>query len=164
MPTPLDRLLEHYRGIATERMRGLALYNHRLMVEAVGFAPWREGTMGVLVTPWTMNLILLPGEGGRPLPAGGAQTVDLPGGEYRFLVSAGAGPPHLSLALFTTVTDFPDQDTARAIALETLARLRAPVVAESGVQDPPLGIDRALDRPLTRRALLARFLPVSTDA
>ena len=163
MPTPLHRLLEHYLGIAAEGMCELPLYNDRLAVEAVGFAPWQGGALGVLITPWTMNLILLPGEDGQSLPAGGAQSVGLPGGEYLFQVGVGAGPPHLSLSLFTTVMDFPDQDTARAIALETLARLRSPAPGETG-EGPPPGIDRALDQPLTRRALLRHFFPVSTDA
>lgn len=159
--TPLDSLLTHYRRIAAARMRGLPLYNDRLRVEAVGFAPWQGGRLGVLITPWTMNLILLPAEGARVPAAGGTQGVVLPGGAYRFQANAGAGPPHLSLALFTTVTAFPDQATARAVALETLARLFTPAGPEGG---PPPGLEHALQRPLSRRALLARFLPVSGDA
>lgn len=157
-PDPVNRLLAHYRGIAG-RMRGLPLYNPRLRVETVGFAPYQGDSLGALITPWTLNLILLPAEG--IAAQGETRTVTLPGGDYRFLVSTGAGPPHLSLPLFTTVTDFPDQATARAVALETLARLRRPT---KDVEDTTPSIDRPLQRPVTRRAVLARILPVSGDA
>ena len=36
-------------------MQGLAIVNPALEVEAVGFAPWQDHWLGVMVTPWFMS-------------------------------------------------------------------------------------------------------------
>ena len=41
-------------------MAGLAVVNPALEVEAVEFARWEGRWLGVMVTPWSMNLVLLP--------------------------------------------------------------------------------------------------------
>jgi [NiFe] hydrogenase assembly HybE family chaperone len=102
------------------------MYNARLQIEAVGFKR-RDGRLcGVLLTPWCMNLLLLPEEGDEwhKLPAGKTVEVEFPSGRHSCLLSAVEGiVPHLNLPLFTTVQDFTDQDTARRVALETLRLL-----------------------------------------
>lgn len=112
-------LCDAYRRVARERMQGLAVCNPALEVEAVGFADWQGRCLGILVAPWFMNLVLLPGarDDWRALPTGARQGWTLPGGAYEFTVSRVEGADvHQSCALFTTVLDFPDQDTARGVA------------------------------------------------
>ena len=53
-------LVAHYEAIYAERMRDLPIVNPRLAVEAVGFEQWEDQDLGVLITPWFMNLVLLP--------------------------------------------------------------------------------------------------------
>jgi [NiFe] hydrogenase assembly HybE family chaperone len=122
----VDKLLVAYRETVQPKMCGLPMYNARLRVEAVGFE-LRDGRLcGVLLTPWCMNLVLLPDESDEwhKLPHGKTIDVEFPSGCHSCLLSSVEGiVPHLSLPLFTTVQDFADQDTARQVAEETLRLL-----------------------------------------
>jgi [NiFe] hydrogenase assembly HybE family chaperone len=122
----VDELLVTYRETVQPKMCGLPLYNAALEIEAVGFKR-RDGRLcGVLLTPWCMNLLLLPEESDewQKLPAGKTVEVKFPSSIHSCLLSAPEGiVPHLSLPLFTTVQDFTDHDTARRVALETLRLL-----------------------------------------
>jgi [NiFe] hydrogenase assembly HybE family chaperone len=53
-------LVARYQAIYEERMRDLPIVNPKLAVEAVGFDQWEEKDLGILITPWFMNLVLLP--------------------------------------------------------------------------------------------------------
>ena len=44
---------------------GSSFVNPAVEVEAVGFAPWDAHWLGVMVTPWFMNLMLLPRDAAR---------------------------------------------------------------------------------------------------
>ena len=145
MPLNETQLVERYREIADERMRDLPVFNQRLDVEAVGFADFDEHRLGILITPWFMNLVLLPGnDEWSTLDSGDALNLTLPEGDYEFrLCRDEAIGTFLSAVLFRTVADFPDQDMAREIAEQVLERLRAP-------RDEP----RADARKLSRRSLL----------
>lgn len=139
-------------------MRGLPLYNGALTVEAVSFAVREPWLSGVLLTPWSMNLVLLPDSGQDPLDAlpGVRVRIVLPAGDYEFMLSALEGfAPHLSLPLFTTVTAFTDQATARAVAQEVVQALYHPAQVRE-TSDP---VDAELRRlrhreGMSRRALL----------
>ena len=123
-------LVARYQAIYEERMQDLPIVNPRLEVEAVGFEQWEDKDLGVLITPWFMNLVLLPDS---------QRLVDLPQGE-RVECRFPSGPceltvyhdedlgSYLAAVLFRTVADFPDQDIARAVAEEALAQ----VLAEPG--------------------------------
>ena len=161
MDPRIDTLADAYRRIAARKMRGLAVCNDRLEVEPVGFRPWEGGTLGILIAPWFMNLVILPGPGAADgaLSNGESIEVDLPAGRYQFHAGEVAGLLHLSAPLFSSVADFPDQQTARAIAQEILARLfddspelrrESPV---RGVGDV-LFADSMSRRSLLRRAML----------
>ena len=76
-----------FREIDAE-MRALPLYNPAIGIAATGFRPLPgEGLIGVLVTPWFMNLTLLP-EANDPVDPGRygeGRNIDLPGGTRNFL-------------------------------------------------------------------------------
>ena len=127
-------LVARYEAIYRERMRDLPLVNPVLAVEAVGFEQWEDQDLGVLITPWFMNLVLLPDS---------RRLADLPQGE-RVECRFPSGPCELTVyqdeelgsflaaVLFRTVADFPDQDVARAIAEEALANVLAEPPAKEG--------------------------------
>ena len=159
----IDKLLDAYRRIGEQRMHGLAIFNQRLEVEAVGFTEWDGHLLGVFITPWFMNLVLLPGEQDdwSELASGTSAAWELPAGEYEFTVNPDtATGVHQSLSLFTTVTDFPDQQTARAVAREIIEQ-----ILTSGVQHEAKPVEslnerpaRVLNEPMSRRDLLRRFI------
>lgn len=139
-------LVSYYEKVFAERMRDLPVVNAALSVEAVGFRELAEHRIGALVTPWFINLVLLPGSDrwdGRP--QGSACKVELPGGKPEFTIShEGDLGTTLSAALFSTVADFPSQALARDIAAESLRLLFSDAaVAETGNE-----------KSLTRRELL----------
>lgn len=84
----IDRLVARFTLIGEQRMRDLPVYNAALGVEAVGFRPAEAGCIGVLITPWFMNLILLPDHPPHNLAATTAQKVsrELDSGAHDFMV------------------------------------------------------------------------------
>ncbi|MEO5338591.1 MAG: [NiFe]-hydrogenase assembly chaperone HybE [Magnetospirillum sp. WYHS-4] len=89
MEERIAALVERFRAIGEANMKTLPIYNDRIEVEAVGFAPVAEGVLGALITPWFLNLMLLPAmprpwEPGR---IGAKRTVGLPGGDLAFTVA-----------------------------------------------------------------------------
>ena len=150
MRVSVDALLDFYRQVYEETFRDLPITNAALDVEAVGFRPLEEHRLGVLITPWFMNLFLLPGtERWDDQPQGSACQLELPGSKVEFRVSHEEDlGTILSAALFSTVADFPDQALAREVAQETLRLL----FDSDGVprEEEP-------GRRMSRRALLRRL-------
>ena len=58
MQLQIDKLSRRFERIAQERMQGLPFYNNKLHIEALGFTEIEPGYMGVLITPWFINVIL----------------------------------------------------------------------------------------------------------
>ncbi len=163
----LDRacatLLDGYRAVAAGDMSALPGFTPELTLEAVGFREWEGHGLGVLIAPWFMNLILLPG------PDDDWTTVDpregcewkLPTELIVFHPCALEGPGlHLTAPLFTDLRGFSDQDTARAVAREVMRHLFEP-----GAESEPAsaGATRLLEKPVSRRGLF-RFMAAAGEA
>ncbi len=86
----MSRLEGLFRYIEQTRMDGIPILNPALQVEAVGFTPWNGYQLGVLITPWFMNLILL-GEGADvglgERSVGDKISHRFPSGLYEFIVA-----------------------------------------------------------------------------
>lgn len=82
------RKLEAVFGeIADTRMAGLPICNAAVRVEAIGFRKWQGHWVGVLVTPWTVSLVLMQGDD-VPLKILGADekmSWEFPSGVYEFM-------------------------------------------------------------------------------
>jgi len=133
-----------------ERMRGLPIHNAALDVEIVETRPWQDFYVGILITPWCMNLVLLPQDpdGMEAAQAGTPREVDLPCGRSMFIAGdPELGEPFWACSLFSPVLEFPDQAAARAVAERVMAELLSPPKA------PPAGA-RGDRRTVTRRDLL----------
>jgi [NiFe] hydrogenase assembly HybE family chaperone len=50
-----------FNEILANRMCDLPVVNAELSVQAIGFNRYNEDWLGILITPWFMNLMLLPG-------------------------------------------------------------------------------------------------------
>jgi len=123
--SPAPRLEAVFTRIWETRMQGLPFLNPNLRVEAVGFRPWSGEWLGALVTPWSVNLVLMPGDGPwTALPVGGERIVALPAGRFRFI--AGHDDElgeHHACSLFSPAQAFGDHETARAVAEASLVAL-----------------------------------------
>lgn len=155
---PSCRLQAAFRHIADTRMAGMAMVNPALAVEAVGIRPWNGDWVGVLITPWSMNLICLPATDAEweALPSGTKREVELPSGSYEFLTAhEDALGPYLTSSLFSPMFDFSDMGQARAVATAVLDEIFAPQAQESA---PAPVLTTKLEQPVSRRGFLGAFL------
>jgi [NiFe] hydrogenase assembly HybE family chaperone len=125
------RIAGVYRRVHARTMRDAPICNAVLDVESVGFRALGGCALGVIVTPWFMNVVLAPrGDGALPAAASGATTqVALPAGRVEFLATVLDGfGPLWTCSLFSPMHDFADHAAARETAEEALAELlRAPL-------------------------------------
>ena len=100
-------------------MSGLGFVNPALQVEAVGFAPWEGHWLGVMVTPWSINLLLLPHDRSRwqPRRLGETQRYSFPAGRYDFIsANDPAFGEYRMCSLFSPALEIADHATARMVA------------------------------------------------
>jgi len=132
LPDPSARLDAAFSVVA-ERMRGLSFVNPAITVEAVGFAPWEGHWLGVMVTPWFMNLLLLPRDPAawRRLPSGAKRRYAFPAGAYEFIGADDASiGDYQACSLFSPLLEFADHASARQVAMLARAALLDPANAE----------------------------------
>ncbi len=120
-------LEEAFTEIAETRMAGLPVCNDALRVQAHGFRPWEEGRLlGALITPWFLNLIILPSDSDdwHAVRTGTEVEVVFPAGPCGFLHAHEERiGPYLSCSLFSPVFEFADQDMAVQAAEAALQAL-----------------------------------------
>jgi [NiFe] hydrogenase assembly HybE family chaperone len=111
-------LQQVFAKIAATRMAGLPILNPALQVQVVGMQPWEGRWVGVLVTPWTISLAMLPGEVPlEHLSLDRKATRTFPSGSYEFM---GLDEPELGVchlcSLISPVHEFQSQEDAVATA------------------------------------------------
>jgi len=129
-----------FRRIHRERMAGLPIVHPGLSVAVVGGQTWDGDWLGVLVTAWCLNLVLVPGPGSarEPGPFGSKLELDLPAGRFEFLSSEEDGLGRFAAcSLVSPMHQFPDQATAIATAEEIMTALFRPEGAAAA--EPPQG-------------------------
>lgn len=131
---PSRQVRQAFERIGAERMAGLPLLNDALEVEVVGFLDHAGQWVGVLITPWCLNLMLLPGADGawQPPPEGVWRMERFPGMQLQLL---GGSEPGIGAYAFRSlqspVTGYHDQGAVRAVAREVLKQLLAAPPAEA---------------------------------
>lgn len=135
-----DALTQRFCAIYRESMQDLPIVNTALDVEAVGFREFGGHSLGVLVTPWFMNLVLLPADDTwARLAAGDTARIELPAGKLEMTATHDERLGlYLSAVLFRSTSDIAEQALARDIAREIMHDLFV---------EAPRG------RPLSRREL-----------
>jgi [NiFe] hydrogenase assembly HybE family chaperone len=118
-------LAERFCDIHKRRMQGLPFINAQLNVEVIGFREFQDFEIGVLITPWFMNLILLPGaDVSAGVDQGHRINACFPSGDIEFTAAQDEELGlYFSAVLFSTVSDIPDQTTARDLATEVMKGL-----------------------------------------
>lgn len=167
-PGPL--LEEIYRKIHREHMLGLPILNPDLAVEAVGFVPFRGLWLGIMVTPWFMNLMLLTGTALCPVLADGeSQSWQFPGGALKFYAGFEAEVGSCQVcSLLSPMREFANQEEARSAAQAVLNGLFTelvsvepdPVPVHTQPAGPLAEMRVAVAAPMTKRDFLrGSFLP-----
>ncbi len=144
-----ERLAGAYREIGDRAMRDLPIFNDGLTVEAVGFRKVDDRIVGVLVTPWFMNVVMAADDDALQPPAapGSHLRFHFPAGDIDLAVSEVASAGRIaSCSLFSPMFEFEDMNSARATAEAALAALMLPAdnVEATRRSDPQLvsSIDR----------------------
>lgn len=152
---PAGLLRETFEALRRTEADELPPSNPALCVDVVGWRQWSGEWLGIVVTPWSMLLLILPGGGGRfrPLTGEERQCWALPSGDYEF--SGGIDErlgAYQRCALFTSMDSFDTQAAALEVARTVMdnlmqPRVAAPSAAATSVADEP-------PQPLSRRAFL----------
>ncbi len=137
LETLTQRIEAVFKRIENEQMQGIPLLNPALQVQTIGFQSFEGRTVGVVITPWLMNLVLLPAEGEEwsDLKLGDKTRHRFPANEFHFMVNEidgiGICQTH---SLYSPMNEFMDQDHAVAAAESFMQTLMVEV--ENPETDP----------------------------
>jgi len=138
------RIERAFDAVRRERMAGVPILNPALRVAAVGTRRWGDHWLAILVTPWCMNILLLPAPADARWPElmhGQTRHHALPGGTFAFILGE---EPQLGrfemCSLFSPMLQFADQDAALATAQAAIAELLTPPSAPAA--PPPSSYSR----------------------
>lgn len=145
----LAQLEAAYTALANGSMKDLPVNNTRLQVELIGFRPFGEDWLGIVVAPWFMNITILPGNPDllTHRPNGEKSTRTLPAGEFEFVLGR-VDPigPVLTCSLFSPMDEFGSHSAAQETAVAALAALFNKNIdhldAEPAHKPPPSAQDR----------------------
>ncbi|MDD5227442.1 MAG: [NiFe]-hydrogenase assembly chaperone HybE [Methylococcales bacterium] len=118
----ITQILENcFKQIQTQRMEGVPILNPKLHVQAVDFRLYQGVWLGVLITPWFMNLLYLRDD---DKTAGAKITHRFPAGEFEFVVGyEDALGFYQTCSLYSPMFDFEEQDVAVQTAQAALDAL-----------------------------------------
>jgi [NiFe] hydrogenase assembly HybE family chaperone len=136
----ISGLAVHFREIGDTQMRELPFYNAGLEVEAFEFSRFGDDQLiGVLITPWFMNLLLLPLDyvAVAANRYGKSRSFELPGGgfEFRYGGDDGVGA-FWAHSLHSPMQKFTSQAHARGEARMRLAAALKSAQAEGRATSP----------------------------
>lgn len=153
-PASLTAELEAtFDRIRVERMAEVPILNDALRVEAVGFEAHGDDFIGVLVTPWFMNLMLVPADPDAPAAESPGQTslCSFPAGDFEFIAGFEDGfGQYRMCSLFSPMFDFADHEAASQTAAAVMDGIMSPAEDESEAMAAPR-------RPLSRRDLFRQL-------
>jgi [NiFe] hydrogenase assembly HybE family chaperone len=144
---PADAVEQAFFRIQQERMADVPILNPALSVEAIDFQRWSGHWLGIVVTPWCMSMLLVPGAVDNWVSTGENKRrfINFPAGDFAFLGSVEDELGEFqSCSLFSPMGKFSTQSEASMTARASLLGLLAPVAAapdpkaEKGVQEPAL--------------------------
>lgn len=104
-----------YDEIRVTRMADMPVLNHKLKVQAVGFREWNQHVLGVLITPWFMNLMLLPTArtDWSTYRVGSKHSYTFEAGSFEFIVGEEEKlGKYMSCSMFSPMFEFADHDAA----------------------------------------------------
>ncbi|MCI4664579.1 MAG: [NiFe]-hydrogenase assembly chaperone HybE [Neomegalonema sp.] len=123
-----EQLERCFADIQATRMDGVPILNPSLMTACVGMQSWRSHHLCILLTPWFMNVMLLPEEQDKAAGrVGDKQEFEFPAGVFEFIRGhEDAIGAYWMCSLFSPMFEFQDQQTALAAAEASIAELMRP--------------------------------------
>ncbi|MFZ4539311.1 [NiFe]-hydrogenase assembly chaperone HybE [Propionivibrio sp.] len=127
--SPADAVEAAFFRIQHERMADVPILNPVLAVEAIDFQRWKGQWLGIVLTPWCMSLLLVPGSEIGWISTGDNKRrfINFPAGDFAFL---GSDEPELgeyqSCSLFSPMNKFSTQSEAVMTARASMLGLLAP--------------------------------------
>lgn len=138
---------EIFRTIHKQKMQEVPMCNPALQVQAVGFQRWQNYLCGILITPWFMNLMLLPlgADLTTSQVSGSKRMLAFPSGQYEFIFGSLPELPAFEVcSLFSPMQDFSSQAMALETAQLILTALRSSAegAAPKTETTPPTALSR----------------------
>ena len=153
--SPADAVEEAFFRIQREQMADVPILNPALSVAAVDFQRWQGHWLGIVVTPWCMSLLLVPGSSENWVSTGENKRrfVRFPAGDFAFLGSAEAElGEYQSCPLFSPMGQFASQAEATMTARASLIAL---LTVQQAVPAAACANQAAGEPSLSRRRFLA---------
>lgn len=119
-------LVADFTEIWHAKMRDVPMVNKALRVQAVGFRMHDGRPLGVLLSPWFMNLFLLPreDEDWSGLTAGAKEIITFPSGPYEFIHNTrDQSGGYKACSLFSPMGEFATQAEAVDVAKAVMVAL-----------------------------------------
>ena len=182
-------LVADFVEIWHSKMRDVPMVNKLLQVEAIGWQMYEGRPLGVLISPWFMNLVQLPGDGEdwSDLTPGAKELIAFPSGDYEFIHNTrDMTGGYKACSLFSPMGDFSTQLQAQEVARAVMVALfdeahkaetdrsadiraaREAELAEARARDAeaegPGAEVSALDPAPNRRAVITGGLSAESDA
>lgn len=152
---PAEAVERAFFRIQQEQMADVPILNPALAVEAVDFQRWQEHWLGIVVTPWCMSMLLLPGSSENWVSTGENKRrfVKFPAGDFAFLGSAEVElGEYQSCPLFSPMGCFSTQSEATMTARASLIAL---LTSAAQSRAAPAESNQAAQPSLSRRRFLA---------
>ena len=121
-----EKIAQTFEHILQVQMQGIPLLNKMLRVETLGFQVYLGRVVGIVITPWLMNLVMLPGEDDHwdEMELGDKQPHQFPSRTYKFMVNEVEGIGKCqTYSLYSPMWEFVNQDHALAAAQSFLDTL-----------------------------------------
>ncbi|MDP2824273.1 MAG: [NiFe]-hydrogenase assembly chaperone HybE [Sulfuritalea sp.] len=153
--SPAEAVEEAFFRIQREQMADVPILNPALSVEAIDFQRWQGHWLGIVVTPWCMSMLLVPGSSENWVSTGENKRrfVRFPAGDFAFLGSAEAElGEYQSCPLFSPMGKFSSQSEATMTARASLIAL---LTSAQQAQAAPKAEKQADEPSLSRRRFLA---------
>ncbi|MDX1812889.1 MAG: [NiFe]-hydrogenase assembly chaperone HybE [Gammaproteobacteria bacterium] len=152
-----QKIQQIFETIWQQRMQDMPMVNPVLSVDVIGFEKINNNLLGVLLTPWCMNLVLLnESDEWQSLKPGSKQIQVLPSGEYEFVVADEVGIGRFqTCSLFSPMFEFGDQQTALATAEAALSAVMTANPKVEAAEQAEQSAIQAQEKPtLSRRQFL----------
>ncbi len=137
MPDPqaVAKTLENtFSKIHELQMRGLPLLNPEIRIQALGFQQYKGRIFGIIITPWMMNVVILPCEKDdwSQMELGHKQPHVFPAKTLKFMVNDvdGIGPCQTH-SLYSPMAEFANHEHAVNVAQGFLEEL----MVENGLEE-----------------------------